>query len=80
MYMSLFGCRCKQPLIKPDQAQMKQRWSKPKTTAHQQKIEDDKWGQHVEQGVGQPPPKGRSADPPLVGCHLAHTPTDLSTF
>ena len=55
MYMSLFGCRCKQPLIKPDQAQMKQRWSRTKTTTYQQNIEDDKWGQHVEQGGGPTP-------------------------
>jgi len=56
MYMSLFGCRCKQPLIKPDQAQMKQRWSRTKTTIDQQIIEDDKWGQHVEQD-GRPTPQ-----------------------
>ena len=56
MYMSLFRCRCKQPLIKPDEAQIKQRWSKTKTTTYQQKIEDDRWGQHVKQGGGPTPP------------------------
>jgi len=55
MYMSLFGCRCKQPLIKLNQAQMKHRWSRTETTTYQQNIGDDKWGQHVEQG-GRPTP------------------------
>jgi len=55
MYMSLFGCRCKQPLIKLDQPQIKQRWSRTKTTTYQQRIEDDKWGHHMEQGGGPTP-------------------------
>ena len=79
MYMSFFGCRCKQPLIKPDPAQMKQRWSRTKTTTYQQNIEDDKWGQHVEQGDG-PTPQSVGRPTYIWWAPLAHTPTNISIF